>query len=242
MNRVIRITLLCTLAFTASIASLAQRRGANNASRKAPTTVPQILCEGDPIPKGYVIAGYKPSAKCGDNSQIVIKKPDDAEIVCNGSPIPDGYRIANQMSSTDCLARGTNSSSNALSIVSTGVIGSERRTAPLVDDSAIGRAFASGASDIQVEGEGTVIRVLPDDVNGPRHQRFIVQLASGQTLLMTHNIDIAPRIDGLKVGDSVRFNGEYVWNKKGGIIHWTHHDPQGRHVAGWVKHNGKTSK
>jgi len=116
----------------------------------------------------------------------------------------------------------------------------ERRTAPLVDDSPIGRAFASGASDIQVEGEGTVIRVLPDDLNGPRHQRFIVQLASGQTLLMTHNIDIAPRIDGLKVGDSVRFNGEYVWNEKGGVIHWTHHDPQGRHVAGWVKHNGKT--
>jgi Protein of unknown function (DUF3465) len=116
----------------------------------------------------------------------------------------------------------------------------ERRTARLVDDSPIGRAFAIGASDIQVEGEGTVIRVLPDDLNGPRHQRFIVQLASGQTLLMTHNIDIAPRIDGLKVGDSVRFNGEYVWNEKGGVIHWTHHDPQGRHVAGWVKHNGKT--
>ena len=117
---------------------------------------------------------------------------------------------------------------------------SEGRTAPLADDSPIGRAFASGASDIQVEGEGTVIRVLPDDLNGAPHQRFIVQLASGQTLLMTHNIDIAPRIDGLKVGDNVRFNGEYVWNEKGGVIHWTHHDPQGRHVAGWVKHNGRT--
>ena len=233
MNRVMRITLLCTLAFTASTAALAQRRGANNASRKVPTTVPQILCEGDPIPKGYVIVGYKSSAKCGDKSQVVIKKPDEAEIVCNGSPISDGYRIANQMSSADCLARDTNSSSNALSIVSNG-------TASLGDDSAIGRAFASRASDIQVEGEGTVIRVLPDDLNGSRHQRFIVRLASGQTLLMTHNIDIAPRIDALEVGDSVRFNGEYVWNEKGGVIHWTHHDPQRRHVGGWVKHNGKT--
>lgn len=242
MNRVIRITLLCTLVFTASTTSLAQRRRANNAGRKVPTTAPQILCEGDPIPKGYVIVGYKSSAKCGDNSQVVIKKPDEAEIVCSGSPIPDGYHIANQMSSTDCLARGTSSSSNALSIVSNGVIGFERRTAPLVGDNAIGRAFASRASDIQVEGEGTVIRVLSDDLKAPRHQRFIVQLASGQTLLITHNIDIAPRIDGLKVGDSVRFNGEYVWNEKGGVIHWTHHDPQGRHVAGWVKHNGKTFK
>jgi len=107
----------------------------------------------------------------------------------------------------------------------------EQRTAPLVDDP-IGRAFASRTSDVQVQGEGTVIRVLADDLDGSRHQRFIVQLASGQTLLITHNIDIAPRIDGLKAGDSVRFNGEYAWTDEGGVIHWTHHDPQGRHVAG----------
>ena len=117
----------------------------------------------------------------------------------------------------------------------------EQRTAPLVNDP-IGRAFASRASDVQVDGEGKVIRVLEDDLDGSRHQRFIVQLASGQTLLITHNIDIAPRITGLKVGDSVSFNGEYVWNEKGGVIHWTHHDPQGRHVAGWVIHDGKTYK
>jgi hypothetical protein len=115
----------------------------------------------------------------------------------------------------------------------------EQRAAPLVDDP-IGRAFASRTSDIQVEGAGTVMRVLPDDLNAPRHQRFIVQLPSGQTVLLTHNIDIAARVDGLEVGDSVGFNGEYVWNDKGGVIHWTHHDPQGRHVAGWVIHNGKT--
>lgn len=117
----------------------------------------------------------------------------------------------------------------------------EQRTAQLVDEP-IGRAFASRASDVQVEGEGKVIRVLADDLDGSRHQRFIVQLASGQTLLITHNIDIGPRISGLKAGDSVSFNGEYVWNEKGGIIHWTHHDPQGRHVAGWVIHDGKTYK
>ena len=111
-------------------------------------------------------------------------------------------------------------------------------TAPLADDP-IGRAFASGTSAVQVQDEGKVIRVLADDLDGSRHQRFILQLASGQTLLITHNIDVAPRIAGLKVGDSVGFNGEYVWNEKGGVIHWTHHDPQGRHVAGWVMHNGK---
>ena len=118
----------------------------------------------------------------------------------------------------------------------------EQQAARSINDDSLGRAFASRASDIQVEGEGTVIRVLPDDLDAPRHQRFIVELSSGQTVLITHNIDIAPRIDGLELGDGVRFNGEYVWNEKGGIIHWTHHDPKGKHVTGWVIHNRKTYK
>jgi len=108
------------------------------------------------------------------------------------------------------------------------------------DDSQIRRAFENKTSDVQVEGEGVVTRMLADDVSGSRHQRFIVSLASGQTILITHNIDIAPQIDGLQTGDSVRFYGEYVWNKQGGMVHWTHHDPQGSHVAGWLKHNGRT--
>jgi hypothetical protein len=116
----------------------------------------------------------------------------------------------------------------------------ERRASSRIKDDPIGRAFASKARDIQVEGEGTVIRLLPDDQSGSRHQRFLVQLASGQTLLISHNIDIAPRINELEVGNRVRFYGEYIWNSKGGIVHWTHRDPRGRHVAGWVIHNGKT--
>lgn len=119
-------------------------------------------------------------------------------------------------------------------------ISCERRELAIDPDDAIGRAFAGHLSDVQVQGEGTVTRVLPDDLNGSRHQRFIVRLASGQTVLVTHNIDIAPRVDALNEGDVVRFNGEYIWNEKGGVIHWTHHDPEGRHVAGWVKHNGQT--
>ena len=239
MIKLIRITLLCTLVLTASTVSSAQTRSAR---RKAPKSAPQILCQGDPIPKGYVIVGHKSSAKCGDKFEVVIKNPDAAEIVCNDSPIPHGYHVANQISSPDCLRRDTNSSSNAQSIILNDESHAERSKATGVGDSSISRAFASRTSNIQVEGEGKVIRVLPDDLNGLRHQRFIVELASGQTLLLTHNIDIAPRLDGIKIGDSVSFNGEYVWNEKGGVVHWTHHDPQGRHVTGWIKYNGKIFK
>ncbi len=119
-------------------------------------------------------------------------------------------------------------------------VATARPIVTVADDSVIGRAFAARKSNVAVEGAGTVIRLLEDDLDGSRHQRFIVRLASGQTLLVTHNIDLAPRVEGLMEGDTVRFKGEYVWNEKGGIIHWTHHDPAGRHAAGWLKHKGKT--
>ena len=83
-------------------------------------------------------------------------------------------------------------------------------------------------------------RLLPDDNKGSRHQRFVVALASGQTVLVAHNIDIAPRIGSLRQGDRVQFSGEYEWNDKGGVIHWTHRDPAGSHADGWLKHKGQT--
>jgi hypothetical protein len=92
----------------------------------------------------------------------------------------------------------------------------------------------------QANGSGTVVRVLPDDNDGSRHQRFILRLASGRTLLIAHNIDLAPRISGIREGDTVEFHGEFRSNPEGGVIHWTHHDPQGRHPGGWLRHRGRT--
>jgi hypothetical protein len=105
-------------------------------------------------------------------------------------------------------------------------------------DQIIESAFKNRNHHFQVEGQGIVIEILRDDLAGTRHQRFIVRLSSGQTLLIAHNIDLAPRIISLRKGDKVFFYGEYEWNSKGGTIHWTHHDPAGRHIAGWIKHNG----
>jgi len=101
-------------------------------------------------------------------------------------------------------------------------------------------AFENQQSNIQFQESGRVQRMLSDDNDGSRHQRFIVELSSGQTLLIAHNIDLAARIDSLREGDSVEFYGEYEWNPQGGVVHWTHHDPAGRHVGGWVKYGGRT--
>lgn len=100
-------------------------------------------------------------------------------------------------------------------------------------------AFRNRTSNILVESQGIVIKILADDLDGSRHQRFIVKLSSGQTLLIAHNIDIAPRINSLQVGDSIAFQGEYEWNPQGGVVHWTHRDPDGDRIGGWIDHKGR---
>lgn len=107
------------------------------------------------------------------------------------------------------------------------------------NDSALEQAFRSQRSDVQIQGEGKVVKLLPDDNQGSRHQRFILRLQSGQTVLIAHNIDLAPKIANLRVGDTVSFYGEYEWSEKGGTVHWTHKDPGRRHADGWLKLAGQ---
>lgn len=116
---------------------------------------------------------------------------------------------------------------------------SENAAQSLPDNAAIVQAYERKQSDIFVEGHGTVKKLLPDDNKGSRHQKILVTISDKQTLLFAHNIDLAPRIDDIAVGDVVSFRGEYVYNPKGGVMHWTHHDPKGNIEGGWIQHNGK---
>ena len=105
-------------------------------------------------------------------------------------------------------------------------------------NASIEQAFASKSSDVQVTGKGTIVKLLADDTQGAQHQKFLVKINEHQILLFAHNIDLATRIP-IKVGDEITFSGEYVYNPKGGILHWTHHDPSGQHPAGWVILDGQ---
>lgn len=102
----------------------------------------------------------------------------------------------------------------------------------------IDNAYQNKQSNVQVQGSGKVLKVLSDDNNGSRHQRFILKLPSNLTVLVAHNIDLSNKIINLKAGDNIEFYGEYEWNNKGGVLHWTHKDPRGKHKDGWLKHNG----
>lgn len=80
-------------------------------------------------------------------------------------------------------------------------------------------------------------KVLSDDLNGDKHQRIILSIGT-RTILLAHNIDLAKRIPVIK-GDEILVHGEYEWNAKGGVIHWTHKDKRKKHADGWVKFNNK---
>lgn len=100
-------------------------------------------------------------------------------------------------------------------------------------------AFEARRSGVWLRARGKIARLLPDDLEGSRHQRFILRLPGGQTLLISHNIDLAPRVPA-SVGDLLEVSGRYEWNEKGGLIHWTHRDPAGRKAGGWIRRGGET--
>jgi len=93
-------------------------------------------------------------------------------------------------------------------------------------------------SQFWVGFNGEIVQILKDDLTGSRHQKFIISPTDGITLLVAHNIDLAPRAP-VKKGDFISLYGRYEWNNRGGVVHWTHHDPKGKKKGGWINVNGK---
>ena len=105
--------------------------------------------------------------------------------------------------------------------------------------SPVAELHAARKSGVLVTDSGIVVKMLPDDNEGSRHQRMLVEVDhSDITIKIAHNIDLAPRVP-CREGDRVTFHGEYEWNDLGGAIHWTHHDPKKWREGGWVEAHGK---
>ena len=89
-----------------------------------------------------------------------------------------------------------------------------------------------------VEVTGFIKRLLSDDNDGSRHQRFVLDIGARRTLLIAHNIDLAKRVP-VSMGDRVHVRGMYEWNDLGGLVHWTHADPLGVEDGGYVRYRAR---
>lgn len=109
--------------------------------------------------------------------------------------------------------------------------------APALHGTGVLEAFHARRSGVEVEATGVVVRRLADDRTGLPHERFILRVGE-LTVLVAHNTELAPPVP-LAPGDTVEVRGEYEWNQLGGVIHWTHRDPDGRHPPGWIRLRGR---
>jgi len=109
------------------------------------------------------------------------------------------------------------------------------------DDAAVAADFQNQRSQVEVTADGIVVGTFPDRASSTgRHEQFIIRLTSQNlTVEVEHNISIGKRVP-VKEGDRVLVHGEYIWNGQGGLIHFTHHDPQGTHQNGYIVDNGTT--
>ncbi len=111
-------------------------------------------------------------------------------------------------------------------------------TANADDDRQIRQAQEAHMINAEVTGKAVVLKLLPDDRQGLQHQKFLLQLSNGTTILVAHDISYAPKVP-IVPGDQITIHGSYIWNSKGGLIHWTHHSDSPRHEGGWIQFQGQ---
>lgn len=72
-----------------------------------------------------------------------------------------------------------------------------------------------------------------------RHEAFDVRTLDGAGVEIVDNIDLAPPVP-VEPGDRIGVRGELVTGSGGKpVVHWTHHDPAGRHPGGWIERNDR---
>lgn len=109
------------------------------------------------------------------------------------------------------------------------------------DDPGLCSAYEAGRSHVEVVADGTVTRTLgvqPGRVSP--HEGFLMRLSSACSVIVRVevNTDFTGSIP-LTRGQQVLVKGEYEYYPLGGVIHWTHRDPRGRHAGGYVATGGR---
>ncbi len=106
-----------------------------------------------------------------------------------------------------------------------------------IDDAAVLQLQTDQAKKIEVTVTAPVQKLLKEDTKGLPHQRFLIQLSNETTILVANDLKYGTFVP-LQPGDIVTIHGEYIWNRLGGVIHWTHKSDNPNHEGGWIELKG----
>ncbi len=117
--------------------------------------------------------------------------------------------------------------------------------APSANDgnAAVFDAWRAQRSHIEVTARGVIARDLGTRAGvSAAHEGFLLHLAGasgrGLTVRVEANVDFTGPMP-IAAGESVIVRGEYEFDARGGVIHWTHRDPRGRHPGGYIEIQNK---
>lgn len=133
-----------------------------------------------------------------------------------------------------CVVPGINNALILRSFAQAPVV--QSRVAP--NDGEVLRAQSAHLVNAPVTVSARVLKILREDIEGTPHQKFLIILSNGSTVLIAHNIQMAPQVP-IQEGTFITIHGDYIWNAKGGLIHWTHHSDTPKHGDGWIYYNGR---
>ena len=102
--------------------------------------------------------------------------------------------------------------------------------------------YASQSSGNEVLVSGHVVALLGTrESRSGKHEGYLVKLNKNCDLLL--KVETNTSITGpipFTHDEPIVLKGVYVYDPLGGLIHWTHHDPSGRHMNGYVIAGGKS--
>jgi len=110
-------------------------------------------------------------------------------------------------------------------------------------NAAIYNAWLTQHSHLEVTASGVIARDLGtrSGVSGT-HEGFLLHLSGasgrGLTVRVEANVDFTGLMP-IAAGEPVVVRGEYEFDSRGGVIHWTHRDPRGRHPDGYIQIQNK---
>jgi hypothetical protein len=92
---------------------------------------------------------------------------------------------------------------------------------------------------------GSVVKILPNDTSGLKHEKFMFQISdgldgkyNGKIVVVAHDISMAPFVP-IQIGSKLEIKGDFISNANPMVLHWTHKDDKHVHPDGYIILDGK---